>query len=211
MTGAADLAYGLRFVLVVSEENADVRKRTIKLIHSLGAVSRHSHIDNGQLDGLPMACAKIQQRCFAVSCQYLKSSLFQGGGDILQDACLTIGNQDDGIVRIWHTTHYMPSAAGVDVKMLVSAPPEAFAALPAVHAIRHSPAVPDAVSRLITAESAQCARSAFTRLQTGQIANTARRLTEVSAVSRPKRVAFRIVRDTGHLQLLIRSYAQFVN
>jgi hypothetical protein len=42
------------------------------------------------------------------------------------------------------------------------------------------------------------------------MANTASRLTDVSAVLRPYWVACRIVRDTGHLHLLIRCYALFV-
>jgi hypothetical protein len=60
-------------------------------------------------------------------------------------------------------------------------------------------------------QSAQCEwRNARTRLRTGQIANTASRLIDVTAVLRPYSVAFRIVDDTVHLQLLIQCYAQFV-
>jgi len=42
------------------------------------------------------------------------------------------------------------------------------------------------------------------------MARTANRLIEVIALSKVYWVAFRIVRDTVHLQLSIRSYAQFV-
>lgn len=42
------------------------------------------------------------------------------------------------------------------------------------------------------------------------MANTAKRLMEVIALSKVYSVAFRIVEDTVHLQLLIGCYAQFV-
>jgi len=60
-------------------------------------------------------------------------------------------------------------------------------------------------------QGAQCdARNARTRLRTGQMARTASRLMEVSALSRVNWLAFRIVDDTVHLQLLIQCYAGFV-
>ena len=52
--------------------------------------------------------ANIQNSRPAVRGQDRKSSFFQSGGNISQNASLTIGDKDNGFIGILHITHYMP-------------------------------------------------------------------------------------------------------